>query len=977
MSLVSRQLVYGLSLAAAWSSVARVHAEEPVFEFLHAAQDAGYGEVAVDYLDRLRATEKLPKELAATLDLELSRSFRIAVGEAFNAAEAEQRLAKAQKHLDKFLQEHSDHPAVGRAIESWGDIALDRALHQMRLARSTKDKGQREKLLTAARADLQEAGPRFVDATARYLDQLKKLNAALADASKKAKSVPSAAKKQRQAEQAARDAEITWLEARFKCAKVDFYLGQTYTDLKSPERKAALVAAAKGFDAIFQSYRESLVGLHAHLWHGRTADEMGNDLLALDIYDEVLATAPEGRERETGLEPLFAQVQYHRLRVTERKKGTKEFLAEANPWLQLHRTWKKFDGYQGVVLEVAKAHLHDAAELSGPKKAAQTQSALAMLSEMSKVRGEHQQEAILLRREYVKSGPADPHSAKTFDEALALADSAVETLDWPAAAVGFGRAIELGPSIKDPKRIAEVHNRLDQARYHVAASQFSDGQFEECLAAAEAIVRDRPESPLAPAASSLAVSAALSLYARAQDKPIALDRLTKIANTVTERWPDKAEADDARIALGQASLVRGELAQAAEVFQRVNPRSQRYSVAMYLAGQTHWRLYLAAKSQAAGQANPEKTVSERDQAIEQLRTSLAAQRKDAEPGKPLSRQMFETQLLLGEVKLEEGHAQEADELLEPLLQWIRTEKPNPLDNTALRAVLAAARAEAALGQLPQVAATAQSLIELGTDIPAVNGVLNSIFKMLGDGWKQAEAAAIEAHTAADSAARAKAEAVAAERKNLLTVLVVKLASRKQNTPSAQIYIADTAGQLGQSDIARELYQAILAEAESDPAFKKANTHALTQIQAQLVGLLRAKGQYAEGLAQVDKLIEAFPNALEPKMEKGRLLQGWADVDPAHFSEAVAHWTMLRMRLSRSTKKPPEYYEVVYNAAWCLFTESFKTKNDQKALQAEQLLSATLVLSPRLDGPEMVAKYKQLLQKVRQLQGRPVITSAKD
>src|SRR5580704_10046270 len=100
--------------------------------------------------------------------------------------------------------------------------------------------------------------------------------------------------------------------------------------------------------------------------------------------------------------------------------------------------------------------------------------------------------------------------------------------------------------------------------------------------------------------------------------------------------------------------------------------------------------------------------------------------------------MLETQLLLGEVKLEEGDAKRAGELLEPLLQWIRSEKPNPLDNTALRVFQAAARAEVALGELPKVAATAHSLIELGSDNAAVNGILNSMLKMLGDGWKRAE-----------------------------------------------------------------------------------------------------------------------------------------------------------------------------------------------------------------------------------------------
>ena len=133
MPIVFRQRIclLGLGAAVLCCPVSAI-AEEPVFEFLRAAQDHGYGEVSIDFLEQLRAGQRMPKELAETLDLELSRSYRVAVGEAFNAAEAEQRLAKAQTHLDKFLKEHPNHAELARAIESWGDIALDRALERLR-----------------------------------------------------------------------------------------------------------------------------------------------------------------------------------------------------------------------------------------------------------------------------------------------------------------------------------------------------------------------------------------------------------------------------------------------------------------------------------------------------------------------------------------------------------------------------------------------------------------------------------------------------------------------------------------------------------------------------------------------------------------------------------------------------------------------------------------------------------------------------
>jgi hypothetical protein len=43
----------------------------------------------------------------------------------------------------------------------------------------------------------------------------------------------------------------------------------------------------------------------------------------------------------------------------------------------------------------------------------------------------------------------------------------------------------------------------------------------------------------------------------------------------------------------------------------------------------------------------------------------------------------------------------------------------------------------------------------------------------------------------------------------------------------------------------------------------------------------------------------------------------------------------------------------------------------KARQAEKLLKSTRVLSPNLSGPEMVDKYKALLQRLAAVQGQPV------
>ena len=96
---------------------------------------------------------------------------------------------------------------------------------------------------------------------------------------------------------------------------------------------------------------------------------------------------------------------------------------------------------------------------------------------------------------------------------------------------------------------------------------------------------------------------------------------------------------------------------------------------------------------------------------------------------------------------------------------------------------------------------------------------------------------------------------------------------------------------------------------------------------------------------------------------------WAEKDAAKFPEAVSHWAALRQKLASIVDKPgapadlkASYYEINYNVAVCLLMEAEKTKNPDKAIDAQKVLNAMLITTPKLDGPENVAKYHELLKK---------------
>ena len=216
--------------------------------------------------------------------------------------------------------------------------------------------------------------------------------------------------------EARREAEAALQDAEFQLAWIDYCTAQAYP-AKSPERTAALQKAGKEFDDVFQQNRTGAgqtVGLYAHLWHGKAAEELGDDQLALDIYDEVLAGAADPAERTaaTGLESLFAQTQYFRLLIVA-KQNPQQFLSEAKAWLEQYRRLRQTDGYQGVALELAKAKLAAAEKAAGPEKTKRTSEALQILIEMAKTRSQYQGEAILLRRDGIESGgkigPRHPH----------------------------------------------------------------------------------------------------------------------------------------------------------------------------------------------------------------------------------------------------------------------------------------------------------------------------------------------------------------------------------------------------------------------------------------------------------------------------------------------------------------------------------------------------------------------------------------
>jgi tetratricopeptide (TPR) repeat protein len=927
-------------------------------EFLKKAGEQGYGRVMVDYLTLLKDQSKLPSDLQEVYDLELARALRVAaLRDAYNKEEREAWLTQSKEHLEKFLKEHADHPQVATAQVSFGDLALERGLGLLRLARSTKDKELITKYKTEARAAFAEALPRFNDARDRFDTRFHDMRDAF-DADQ------TAGTRRRRAEEKLEDALFEWLDARFKTGLAEFYFAQSIEDEKSKDRAEALNRAAAIFDSIYQDNRESLVGLTAHAWHGKAADEQGENELATDIYEEVLANAPDpgNLSQVTGLEGLFSQVFYFKALLEIKKGNIAEFVKTAPGFLKAYGAWRKFDGYQGIALEYVKALVEKAEKSPGEEKTKLLREANSLLREMARTPSEHQADAILLGRTVGKAAGAE--DAGSVAEALALGEDAAKSGEWAEALKYYEQSLDLANKSslqKDKKLIPDIEGALDQVRYRQAVILFQEGKMEEALSQAGEVAK-RTESPAGAQAAALAVSAALNLYAQidpAQEdaKAKALDRLTKIADFTIKSYPDKPEADDARISMGQAKLVQGQYADAIAVFEAVNPRSERYGVGLFLAGQTHWRLYSGGEK-----ADPAKGPERAKQSEERLTAAVEAMRKEAaeNPKEEPPRQLGEAELLLAEVLIETGNGTRAVELIAPQVQAVIAAKPTELDNIALRTFLAGVRAYIAQADFAKAAETANAMADLGADDARINRILVGLAALMQAEWKKANAAAIEAQSGGDLTIKDAADARVKGTAEMLGTVLAKLLARQQIDVKSQLFMANTAMDIDRPDLGEPLFKSLLEKADNnDPEVPK---QVIPNCRARLISIVRKKGDFAEALTQVDKLLEENPNVLDFMMERGRILQAWAEQDDSKLSDAVQQWVGVRVKLSRMPRKPVEYYEANYNAAYCLYLESQKNKDPKRALEATKLLNALLFTSPKLSGEDMVARYNDLLKK---------------
>lgn len=958
---MSRGFVWALASGLALASATSAPAADLHFELLNGLRKQGYGDMAVNYLRNLEQAQKIPDDLKETYDLELARSMQVAAQFSENVDEAERLRLETRTQLDKFLKEHPTHAEAALAYDTYGVLSLGIGNSAIKQSAIQKDPARKAELLAQAKTAFEEARPRFAEAAKQFQAKYEAL--------KQAAQEEQPARVKKSAKRLVNElllAEDDWVNARFNLAMIDYHVARTYPDLKQPEAKALLQKADKALDVIWHAYSDQPPGLPAHHWTARINEELGNHQKAIDIYDEVTANEPEeGREISPYMMQFFAENFLYRTRLQAKLGKFDDLILEAEDWLDRNSA-RKCDAYYGVMLEVAQVHVANAEKLTDEaEKKKLLSKVMRTLRDVKNANSSYQSDILLLLRKYSSAAGEESMEAGTFDEAVALADVAIENQEYAEAAKLFGRALELKDQEKN-------QDRLQQVEYFLAQTQLQAGDAAASYALANQFARDKKDSKLAPQAAVLAINAALSLCATSQDRPAAEKQLNEVVEYTIQTWPNRAEADDARIALGRLKMTQGDLPAAIAALEKVNPASDRFAQTQSLVGQSHWRMYLNAKR--TGKLD-DAAKEHRTQGQALMEQALATASKSTAPADEFV--VAEARLHLGELFLEGAQPDQAIAMLAPLESKIRTASPTSLDITQLRTLVAAVGAHVAKKDLVSAKASGDLLLLSGQDIPPVNTVLSNIARQLREGYKADVAKVFEAEKQVEAGSGTVEQLTAAREtvdrsKAAIDEFLGKLNTRQQLSLPELIAIGDGAAEVGNSVLAKQAYQRVLDTGNALPQKTPQVQAALIRVQSAFVGLLRASGEFDEAMKQVEVLIQSAPKALDPQIERAHILQGMAEKsetpDPAKWAAATKAWSDLRVMYSRATKKPPVYYEIVLNAATCLGGQARTSANAAAGTefkkQALSLLKGTLALAPALSGPDMVARYNDLIEELK-------------
>ncbi len=885
------------------------HAAEKHLEYLRQLKDR-YPDLALEYARRLeQRRDQLPEGVRKQLELEYA-SVLIAVSPTKPPAEAEALLEEAAQRLDRFISTHKGTAEGLQATYQLGLLWIQRGQQYAARARSGNKPDD---------ALLQRARTAFRRARETMLQAASDAEALLPGRSGRRKT---ARGRRNQQELIVRGIQQF---ARFQAGMALYHEALTY-DKRQRQFAELLEQAIEDFDRLFQKHRLELTlpALLAHLWHGRCLQQLGRYEDAIDLYDEVLVSEPPNpRAMSPDEVELYTQAYLFRLECMEALGRIEEIFSDPvyaiDDWLKTHRVLEGTPEYAAVQFFAARLYIARAKqERSAARQQRAYRNALELLEAVSRFTNPHQLEAVRLRNVVevqLRGRQAEP---RTWDEAVALADVALDSKTWNDAIRYYEKALSFRRRPDNPVQVATV-------LYKLAFAYYRSNQPEKAADVALRVLREAPDSPVARDAANLALYGyyvALRSASSTAKRDALSKQLLELCAQVERLWPEDAVADQARRFRGLVLWYQGQHEEAARAFATVTAQSPDYADSMVKAGKALWSAYVTKRSQLSA----EQARRLLDQALTYLDRGIEAANDD--------RVRVEGMLDKVDILLQLQRVEEASQVANRALDLVRrTSDPGALAYR-LKAYTIALQLASQTGQVE----TVQSLVsELAN--AAQTGTENISPEVL-------------VYVIAQLSRQLMRLDEPAQKESLQQTLedLLKLVETK---PVADVrskeYLAEAYYALGDYSNAARYYQELLNQAKGADAIR---------YQARLARCLLEEGKFADAYRIVNDAVSAYEQSgktapLTLLMERARALHHWAEQDNSRWREAYRQWVKLYNTLVRRRPRPREFYEVTYYLAVTL-------QRLNRTEEAKRLVERTLRVSRTCGGPDLRQKLESLL-----------------
>lgn len=988
-------------------------AEEPARKFLEELRNRQYFDMAVEYLDRLEDSPLLPSEMRGLVGYETAVTLIQSVLQTRDLDAREEQLLTAQRKLDEFINQHSDHELVNLARTKLGQVQVERAvIRRSRAAAADLSDDQNANLIAEAIALYDDARKIYEDGQSALRKQLESLPRRVD---------PAVDPEQAKLVHTLRD---EYVRARFYAALVQFEKA-IVAKPESQLGQSTLADAESRFASIAEDYRNRFEGIQAVYYRGRCNQALGNLKEAIGFYTEILDQQEEVLQHP-GVRKLASQSLMYAIDcwTHDEQKKYDAAIEQGEQWLDGQRPDEQTDSdWIGFKLSLARAYLAKSETESGPARLKSISNARRLLNEIVKVRSSYQNAAQELFVSITKSrNNSDSESKrpqpKTYTEAV---DAAREVRSEHQVAMATVKLLSSRlPSTDDENTRNEMQKRIDEANSQleslraseiellssalamadedVPAEQLHELRFFLCMyyylqddnyrasVLGEFLGRRYPDANFSRQATRIALVALVRLKDSdpEYDGQIS-ERLRSVAQLLLERWPNTEAANSALDIMIQLAVRTKQFDEAESYLAQLPDDAAKRGDSELLIGQSIWSEYSRQKKQSAAATPSEELLAMKTRALELLTKGIERKRADG-----VSSALLQAELSLVSNYIEDQEYQRALELLNDKSgpQTLAKEGSILMEGLERRTFLLAIQAYiGALSESKNPELTLQGALESMEALrEQLDGIPNGEQALIAEYVKLAQSLQQQI----DDAPPASRNALAQGYEQLLSRV-----AEATNSPNTLAWTAESLAKLGKtltepngkiSTRGQSLFRRAIEIYKSVLTMDGVSAELQNMLRLRVAIGLRELGEFQSSIDEFVKLLSENESQVNVQIEAARTYQQWGDqgeksaykkaimgdqLIPLKRRNLVWGWGKLSQALGRSASHRELFHECRYNLVLTRYKyamKSGKTEKTKSLNYASNEIILTSRLYPEMGGAERKRQYNTLLKDIQRALG---------